>query len=131
MLMIFLSWALCYAYKISSFEKYLHLINPRYPEINFWKCNLTTISFSWINKKKRKKRNKKVEEEGGGSPKITNLEHTYFLNDPPPKAVSFSYFHENRLKMMNVFYFIWKPVFFPKIFTILPWLFWLNRRMAW
>ena len=46
---------------------------------------------------------------------MTNLEHT---NDPLPKAVGFIYFYENPFKMMNVSYFIWKAVFFLKIFAI-------------
>ena len=43
-----------------------------------------------------------IRREGRGASK-NDLEHTYFFNDPLPKAVGFTYFHETPLKMMNVF----------------------------
>ena len=62
------------------------------------------------------KAQKGVRGEGiGGCANMTNLEH---MNDPIPKAVDFMYFYVNPFKMMNVSYFIWKAVFFLKIFAI-------------
>ena len=50
----------------------------------------------------------------------------------PSNKVGLVCFNESPLKMMNnFFYFILKVFFILKIFTFLPWLFWLCRKTAW